>query len=135
MTLALARALLGRGRSLGGCLNLVDVNQDPALKGTFLGDLVVTRLGGNVAVAVADRFGRSRPRIIHVVEPGRTVWDAMPGKHPMVHDSVKRLYGWRDELVDQRGERNDALMSADFKREWMKLMQRNDARDVLLGGA
>ena len=119
-----------------GCdVNLVDVNEDPALADTFLGDLVVMRLGASVAVGVVDRFERNNPRIIHVVEPGRTVWDAMPGKHPLVHDSVRRLYGWRDDLVEQRGVRNDAMMSADFRREWGRLMQRTDARDVLLGGA
>lgn len=134
MTLALARVLLGRGLLCGDAVNLVDVNEDPALADTFLGDLVVLRHGNSVAVAVADRFGRGNPRIIHLVEPGRTVWDAMPGKHPLVHDSVRRLYGWRDELDEQRATRNDQLHAADFRREWGRVMQRNDARDVLLGG-
>lgn len=116
-------------------MNLVDVNEDPALADTFLGDLVVLRHGGSVAVAVADRFGRGNPRIIHLVEQGRTVWDAMPGKHPLVHDSVRRLYDWRDEIGEQRAARNDQMHAADFRREWGRLLQRTDARDALLGGA
>lgn len=111
-------------------MNLDDVNRDPALQRTPLGRLSAVRYDGHVNI-VADN-GRTKPRIIHVVAPGGSVFDALYGKNAMVQRETRARYQRRDEEKKRAYELQKLSENADFERRLGRLFARkgDEARDV-----
>lgn len=93
-------------------MNLDAINRDPVLHRTPLGRLSVVDYGGAIHVVADD--GRSRPRIIHVVERGTSVFDCLYGKNALVQRETRERYAARDaekarRFETQKVEENDRL--------------------------
>lgn len=112
-------------------INVDAINDDPALRGTPLGDLSVVDMGDWVGVMLDD--GISPPRIIHTVDE-QGVFNALAGKAFWEDRKIREMYAGLAERRESSAAREAALQSADFRRALQRWLQRDDARDVLLAG-
>lgn len=112
------------------------LNDREALSDTPIGDCVVERWGEQTGVGVVNRHNpEKRPRLIHVVDARRGVWDAFYGKQHFAGEEVLAAYDRYKERVSTSNERKSALISADMRRGLERLLNRSDdARDVMLFG-
>jgi FtsZ-binding cell division protein ZapB len=103
-------------------MNIDDVNRDPALHRTPLGRLRVLRQGEDLAVEADD--GRSRPRIIHVIAPGGSVFDALYGKNALMQREIRARYEQRDEERRRAYERQVEDEDRQIQRRLLRLFGR-----------
>lgn len=106
-------------------MNLDAINEDPALKDTPIGDLVVVHRFGRYSVGVKNKYDPSRPpRIMFDFEPGNVVWDSIYGKRAWEdqHMRILRAKKKAQEERDHQARMDDIL--SDLRRNAERILRR-----------
>lgn len=112
-------------------MDLEPLNDPELCRDTPIGDLVVMNWCGRPHVAIVDRPDAA-PRIVHVLEPGSTVLDAIYGKRTFELPWLLEFLAEEQDAQRRFLERDDEQLSEDIIHEQEKLERRVDGfRDLM----
>jgi hypothetical protein len=104
-------------------MNVDAVNLDPTLHYTPLGRLSVHHAGGGLNVVLDD--GHTRPRIVHVLEEGDSVFDALYGKNALLAREAQRRYAARDDDKKRAELEAEERESRWFRANLVRMLRRD----------